>query len=370
MIATAKNILILFVLLIIILYIFWSSISTGRIKEYLDETGNEIPNSLSEKSLVEINGVSNGFFINSRDLSNPVLLFVSSGPGTDDYFFNEKYKDMHLDDIFTIVYWDYRGMGIAYDSEINPEEITTKVLVEDTKKVTEYLKTRFKQDKIYIMGFSGGTNIAIRAVQENPEDYYAYIGMAQVVTDSSERDTQMYEFMKSRFEERKQHSLLKKLDKLVSVSADGQITCKDWYSYVYLLHKAGGGTTYNETEFWGIDIPIMMSHCYTISEKFNYIRGMKMYRKTTFYKEMENFDYRDSITRLGIPAFFLSGEYDYNCPWPLVREYCEKLEAPEKDFYLIKNAAHSPLWENASDSFQIMGEIKERTQDERQLSSW
>ena len=59
--------------------------------------------------------------------------------------------------------------------------------------------------------------------------------------------------------------------------------------------------------------------------------------------------------------FFLSGEYDYNCPWPLVEDYCEKISAPDKGFYLIKDAAHSPLWENARDSFDAMAEILEKT---------
>ena len=87
---------------ILILFAVWALMSPGRIRTYKES------NSLSEKLVMEINGAPNGFFINSKNLDNPVLLFVSSGPGTDDYVFTDKYKDMHIEDEFTVVYWDYR----------------------------------------------------------------------------------------------------------------------------------------------------------------------------------------------------------------------------------------------------------------------
>ena len=348
------NILLGVLIFLLAVVIVWALISNGKIREYADEDG------ISDKFVMEINGANQGFFINGRDIDNPILLLISSGPGTDDYFLTERFDDMHLDDIFTVVYWDYRGMGIAYDSDIDPASITTEVLIEDTKAVTDYLKKRFEREKIYVMGFSGGTHIGIMAAEKYPEDYYAYIGMAQVVTDSTERDKLMYEFMKDEFTRRGDKSRLKKLDELVTFEGD-EMHCKDWYDFVYLLHEAGGGTTHNESELTGITIPIIMSHCYTISEKIKYIRGMKMYRTTTLDSELENFDYREDKTEFEIPIFFLSGEYDYNCPWPLVEGYCDKITAPDKGFYLIKDAAHSPLWENANDSFEAMREILEKT---------
>lgn len=170
----------------------------------------------------------------------------------------------------------------------------------------------------------------------------------------------MYDFMKTEFESRGDRKNLKKLDKITEMSEDG-IRCKDWYSFVMLLHEAGGGTIRNESEFTGIDVPIMLSHCYTIPEKINYIRGMKMYRKTAFADEMKDYDLRKELTEFEIPMFFISGEYDYNCPWPLVEDYADTLNAPQKYFYKIKDAAHSPLWENEEESYRVLEEIKEKT---------
>ena len=339
----------------VLLLVIWWLMSPGKIRTYQE------PNSLSEKFVMDINGAPNGFFINSKDITNPVLLFVSSGPGTDDYVFTDKYKDMHIEDEFTVVYWDYRYMGIAYDKDIDIDSINIDNLLDDTYAVTEYLKDRFNKDKIYIMGFSGGTKIALMEVQRHPENYYAYIGMAQCVTDSEENDTLMYKFMKDVFEQRNDSKNLKKLEDVVVHLDGGNIKCKDWYVYVNLLHEAGGGTIYNKTEFEGIVWPIITCGCYTLKEKINYITAMKAYRKTPLYDELDDFDYRQSITRVEIPVFFISGEYDYNCPWELVKEYCEVVDAPQKGFYKITGAAHSPLWENPGETYEAMKQIKEMT---------
>ena len=343
---------------LLILLAVWAIISSGKIRQYKEEK------SLSEKFVKDINGAPNGFFINSRNTDNPVLLLVSSGPGTDDYMFTDKYKDMDLEADFTVVYWDYMDMGIAYDAGFDTGLITLDHLLKDTHTVAEYLKERFLKEKIYIMGFSGGSHIALRAGKEYPDDFYAGIGMAQVVTDSGENDTLIYNFMKQVFTARNDSASLKKLEEPVEQLGDGNVRCHNWYDYVYLLHEAGGGTIKDKSEFEGITWPIITAKCYTLTEKIGYVKGMKMYRKTPLAEELAGFDYRVSVTSLEIPVYFISGESDYNCPWELVREYCDIIEAPDKEFFLIPDSAHSPLWENPSVTCDVLRQIKERTANE------
>ena len=342
--------------LALILLLIWTIMSPGSIRKYKDK------NSLSEKFTMNINGEENGFFINSVNINNPVLLLVSSGPGTDDYFLTSKYKDMKIEEHFTIVYWDYKGMGIAYNKNIDINSITMDNLVNDAHEVTKYLKERFNKDKIYIMGFSGGTKIALNTASKYPSDYYAYIGMAQVVTNSYENDTLMYNFMKNVFDSRKQTSKLKELEKVVTHLDNDNVKCNNWGKFVNLVHDAGGGTILNKSEKDGITLPIIFAKCYTIKEKFNYIKGLKLYKKV----QLENgeYDYRKSISKIDVPTCFISGEYDYNCPWELVEDYCNKIDSPKKGFYKITNSAHSPLWENYSETLNVLLKIKEETIDE------
>lgn len=339
--------------IVISLILFFIAISSGKIGDF-KENGTVVENSINEKVVVRINNADNGLVIRGKNVDNPIILFVSSGPGSSDIFLNEKYPEMNLEDYFTVAYWDYRGMCSVYDRNIDPKTITTEVLMQDVKEVSEYLSGRFKKEKNYLMGFSGETHIALQAAAKFPEKFYAYFAMAQVVCSNSDNDTEIYNFMNKVFTERKNTAALKKLESLVNHVDGGKVECKDWVGFVYLLHKAGGGTIKDKDEFTSIDIPIFMSHCYNLKEKFSYIPSIKMYRESTFVDESKKLDYRKDIPELKIPVYFISGDYDYNCPWPLVKEYYETVTAPEKDMILVSDAAHSPLWENSVPVIEFM----------------
>ena len=153
---------------------------------------------------------------------------------------------------------------------------------------------------------------------------------------------------------------MSQLEDSVMHMENGKVICKNWFDYVFLLHEAGGGTIKDKTELTGIVIPIMKSHCYTMKEKINYIRGMKMYRTTPFFVDCEARNYFEEIRELQVPAYFISGEFDYNCPWPLVQQYCDALDAPEKYFLLVSDAAHSPLRENPKEVVDFMVSVRDK----------
>lgn len=58
--------------------------------------------------------------------------------------------------------------------------MTVEQSVLDTRAVTNYLRERFGQEKIYLMGHSGGSLVGLRAAARAPELYHACIGMAQM----------------------------------------------------------------------------------------------------------------------------------------------------------------------------------------------
>ncbi len=48
--------------------------------------------------------------------------------------------------------------------------------------MTNYLRGRFGQDKIYLVGQSWGTTLGVLAVQAHPELFHAFIGVGQMVS--------------------------------------------------------------------------------------------------------------------------------------------------------------------------------------------
>ncbi len=53
---------------------FWSY--PGKSKPFVDKNGSPLSGSISEKIFLNINGVKQGMFIKSKDVTNPVLLYL------------------------------------------------------------------------------------------------------------------------------------------------------------------------------------------------------------------------------------------------------------------------------------------------------
>lgn len=141
-------------------------LSPGTPRPFLDDRGEPLAGSISEKLSVNINGIEQGMFIQGRSAGHPVLLYLHGG--MPDHFLNDRYAT-GLDDIFTIVWWDQRGSGLSYHPDMAPESLNPEQMIADTLALTNHLRERFGQNKIYLMGRSGGTFFGIQAAARAPE---------------------------------------------------------------------------------------------------------------------------------------------------------------------------------------------------------
>jgi pimeloyl-ACP methyl ester carboxylesterase len=189
------------------LLLLWSP---GKIRPVLDANGSPLPNSISEKTFVTINGVEQGMFIRSADTTHPVLLFLHGGPAMPTYVLEQKYPT-GLEKDFTIVWWEQRGAGLSYSSDIPPETMTVKQMVADTVAATDYLRKRFGKEKIYLMGHSWGSFIGIQAAAQAPERYHAYIGVGQL-TNQLESERLAYAYMLNAYRAQGNADMVRKLE--------------------------------------------------------------------------------------------------------------------------------------------------------------
>ena len=327
--------------------------SPGKMIQYKDEQGNVLANSIASKEYIEINGAKLGMIVKSRDLTNPVLLFLHGGVGMPEYGETWDYPT-YLEDHFTVVWLEQRGAGLSYHSEMKGEDITTKQYISDIIEVSKYLCQRFNTEKIYLMAHSAGTYTAIQAASKAPELYYAYIGTGQYL-NQQESDELAYEYMLDYFAQTNQKGTLKKLKTAYE-------TGKFKSAKVGLMFKAGietmrKGTSYRQCIF----TPTMNCPEYTLGEKINIWRGILFVKGSTLGKEIHEADIRKIVTKLEVPVYFLSGKYDYITNRKLVQEYEEQLEAPAKGYYLFENSAHCPIFEEPEATIKIMEEIKKNT---------
>ena len=324
--------------------------SPGKPEPFLDENGRPLAGSISEKVFVNINGVEQGMFIMSKDATHPVLLYLHGG--MPDYFLTQQYPT-GLEDYFTVVWWEQRGSGLSYSTDIPPETMTLEQMISDTLAVTNYLRNRFGQEKIYLMGHSGGTFIGIQAAARAPELYYAYIGVAQMSYQlKSERLA--YEYMLQQFRENGNTEMVRKLEEAPVTMTDG---IPDAYLAVRdgAMHSLGIGTTHDmNSVITGIFLPSLTSRDYTLIEKVNMWRGKSQSGVSPFWDEMIATDLSIQVPALDIPVYFFEGIYDYTCSYTEAKSYFEILRAPLKGFYTFEQSAHSPLFEEPEKMLRIL----------------
>ena len=243
------------------------ALSPGTPAPFLGADGKELAGSISEKLHVNINGVEQGMFIRARDKSKPVLLFLHGGPGMPEFAIAQGYPAV-LEDYFVVCWWEQRGSGLSYNTDMPPETLTEEQLVSDTLAVTNYLRARFGQDKIYLMAHSGGSFFGIQAAARAPELYRAYIGVAQI---SRQLDSEKlaYKYMVEQFAAAGNSDMVAKLEAIPLPAMD---TMPAAYRAVRdeAMHSLGIGTTHAMTSVVsGVFMPVMLSRVYTLGEKIN-----------------------------------------------------------------------------------------------------
>ena len=338
--------------MLIFVGVLWLWSYPGKPTPFVDENGSPLAGSISEKVFVNINGMEQGMFIKSKDVTHPVLLYLHGGMPF--YFLTQRYPT-DLEEHFTVVWWEQRGSGISYAANIPPEKMTLEQMISDTLAVTNYLRHRFGKEKIYLVGHSGGTYIGIQAVAQAPELYSAYIGVAQISTQLKSEKL-AYEYMLTKFKENGNLEMVRKLETapvtMTEGTPDAYLALRD-----EAMHSLGIGTTHDmDSVIRGIFIPSLQSREYTLSEKVNTWRGKANSGVAWLWDDILATDLSKEVIEFDIPIYFFEGIYDYTCNYTLAKDYFEQIKAPIKGFYTFEQSAHSPLFEEPEKTLKILQE--------------
>ena len=326
----------------------------GKPQPFVDENGNPLAGSISEKIFVNLNGVEQGMFIKGKDATKPVLLFLHGGPGMPEYFLTQRYPT-GLEEDFVVCWWEQRGAGLSYRADLPPETLTLEQLVADTLEVTNYLRNRFGQEKIYLMGHSGGSVLGIQAAARAPELYHAYIGVAQI-SYQLESERLAYEYMLQEFRKNGDSEMVRKLENAPFTMT---VPLPDAYMAVRdeAMHTLGVGTTHAmKSVVSGIFVPSWLSREYTLGEKVNTWRGKWSPYTKKLWNQMLATNLTVEVPKLELPVYFLHGIYDYTVSYSEAQAYLEKLDAPLKGFYTFEASAHSPIFEEPQKVQRILRE--------------
>jgi pimeloyl-ACP methyl ester carboxylesterase len=316
--------------------------STPRI---VDGNGNTPENSVAELIKLELNGRKQWISIRGWDKNAPVLLFLAGGPGGTQMA-AVRHELAELERHFVVVNWDQPGSGKSYYAE-KTKNITPDTYIQDGHALTEYLKERFSQEKIYLVGESWGSALGIFLVDKYPESYHALIGTGQMV-DFAETERMDYEKAMEIAQSKGDTAFIEKL------MANGMPPYygKDvtWKSVLYLNYLSAYMAGNPEIHSPGYNtLRDICSSEYGLLDKINFYRGI-INTYNHVYQQLYTIDMRKDYTKLDVPVYFFLGRHDVNAPPALVEEYAQALDAPDKGIVWFEHSGHSP-WINEPAKF-------------------
>ncbi len=303
---------------------------------FTDASGKPIPGSIATLEKVNLNGSDEWVSIRGKDVRKPVLLFLAGGPGGSDMAVT-RIALGELEEYFVVVNWDQPGAGKSFDA-VSHSQLTPERYIADARALTLYLRQRFGQSKIYVLGESWGSVLGIWLVQRYPELYHAFIGTGQMVA-FKENDILCYEFALRWAQERGDTAKVDQLRRLGPPPYYGDGVAQK--EATFLLDTYDYMNQNPEVIRAGNTLRDMAGQEYGLYDKLNYLRGA-LDTLDAVYPQLWDVDLRQQAVELQVPVYILKGRHDVNAPTTLTEEYFQLLSAPHKELIWFEHSGHNP----------------------------
>lgn len=305
----------------------------------LDAGGQPRSGGIAELLTVGAGGKDLGLMLRGGSRDSPVLLFLAGGPGGSERGAMRNHLP-ELEESFIVATWDQRGTGTSYPALDPTATLTLESSVADTIAVTNYLRDRFNQDKIYLLGQSWGSLLGVLAAQEAPELYRAFIGTGQMVSPVA-TDRIFYEDTLAWAVRSGDTALVDQLRSIKAPPYDRMLDYETALSYeheVYPYDSAG-----NSEGQGGFSENFIVPE-YSFVDQIHLL-GAFMDTFAVVYPQLNDVDFRRSVTTLEVPVYFVQGAHEADGRAEPFREWFGMLKAPSKDVTELATAGHRPLFE-------------------------
>lgn len=294
----------------------------------LGSSGQPLSGSIATLEQVTLNGSQQWITLRGKNAHNPVLLFLMGGPGAGG--FPDQAFLAPLEDHFVVVNWDQPGTGKSYGS-VEHSKLTPQRYVDDAYALTQYLRARFHQDKIYVLGSSWGTILGIELVQQHPDLFYAYVGHGQMV-NTTENDIMGYQFALKYAADHGNTNTVNALKHNGPPPYVGDGMAMKYAAYMDVLQEYMGQPSMT----LGIALMPQLASEYGLVDRVNFVRGF-LETFGVVYPQLRDLDFTRSANTLDVPVYLLAGRADVNAMASLTERYYNALRAPQKELIWFKS---------------------------------
>jgi pimeloyl-ACP methyl ester carboxylesterase len=326
---------------------------------------------IAELISIPVNDVQQWLLIRGVDSRKPVLLFLHGGPGSAHIGVMRNYQQ-ELEKHFVVVQWDQRGAGLSGSESVPDETYNKEQFIADGLEVTCYLRERFKQDRIFLVGHSWGSGLGYMMAVRHPEYYRAFAGLGQM---SRSGEAMAYEETLRVARDANNPEAIRELELL------GPPPYKNVPKVKGVLHQAkpgheafagmqvrfkwsailGGDAKYiNITSLFIREL--LLSSEYTWWDAFAWLKH-KAHSINLMYETCnQDIDLYQEGTDFQIPIFFLLGKWDLLTVPAGAVALMDAISAPQKQIFWF-DAGHEVHWERPKEYQQVLIESFEKLQN-------
>ncbi|MCI4349032.1 MAG: alpha/beta hydrolase [Thermoplasmata archaeon] len=292
-----------------------------------------VEGSVARLEKIELGGVEQWILVRGMDPGAPILLSLHGGPGDAQIPFARR-TQAELERAFIVVNWDQRGSGLSYRRDAPLSALTLDRLVEDTVELSRRLVKEFYGEPIVLSGHSWGSILGLLAAARAPELYESYIGVSQVI-DVAENEKRLFAWALGEARRRNVARAIREIE------AAGPLPYSTPKAFRTVRRWVGefGGRWKARKESWLALATLLDLEEYTLGDLFRYAKGQRTSIQA-LADDLAAVRLSETIHRLEVPTYFVSGRDDHISDPSLAREFLHALDAPRKGWAWIDDAAH------------------------------
>jgi proline iminopeptidase len=303
-------------------------------------------NGINSFEAVRIGAIDQWIEVRGQDVDNPILLWIHGGPGVAFVPLAGAFQDP-LEKYFTIVQWDQRGAGKTYasnDKELQRRTMSVPQMEQDTLDVANYLRSRFKREKIFVIGHSWGSVLGLWLAHEHPDMIYAYVGVGQLI-NAKQNQQAMYQDELQQARDRHNEQAIKQLESIAPYPTPNFDSIKDSVVHNWSDELLGPAPT--DDAF--INVRRILSDLlsapeYSLMDDYGFMKG-RQFSFSIIVPQMDKIDLNKIGLDFGEPIFFFEGRHDPACRPSLIWDYSQTIKASQKGFVWFENSGHFPFYE-------------------------
>jgi pimeloyl-ACP methyl ester carboxylesterase len=287
---------------------------------------------IEEASFVTVGEIEQWVTIRGDNDRGPVLLLMHGGPGDVQSPFVSTYAPYEQD--FVLVQWDQRGAGRTF-ARNGAAGVTLEKQVADGIDLSQWLRQRFPQQKLILLGHSWGSIVATGMAQQRPDLFDAYVGTGQVAAWADTVQFQ-FDFLKQRYQEKGDTTALATLE---AIGTPDPKNLGQYFGFSRPIHQ---NMNLSDTA-WLADLSkVAQANGETDATIKATSDGMGASGAALIGNTVTT-DLPATAATFAIPYYVIQGRHDLFAPTSLAEAYFAKISAPTKRMIIIEDAGHFAL---------------------------